>query len=68
MKHTTKIKVLRLLYMDDWSLIGKADEDLQNQMQVATTFSNDIHMDFGLEFCKDCKKERKMSSLTKLNI
>jgi hypothetical protein len=60
MEHTTKIKVLRLLYMDDLNLIGKTEGDLQNQIQTARIFSNDIHMEIGLEFCKDCTKERKM--------
>jgi hypothetical protein len=67
MKHTTKIKVLRLLCMDDLNLIGKAEGDLPNHMQVAKIFSDDIHMEFGLEFCKDFTKETKMMSLTKLN-
>jgi hypothetical protein len=59
MKHTTKINVLWLLYMDDLNLIGRADGDLQNQLQVARTFGDDIHMEFGLEFCKDYTKEMK---------
>ena len=53
--------------MDDLNLIDKAQGDLQNQMQVAKIFSDYVHMEFGLEFCKDCTKERKKISLTKLN-
>jgi hypothetical protein len=43
--------------MDDLNLIGKAEGNLQNQMQVAKTFSDDVHMEFGLEFFKDYKKK-----------
>ena len=35
--------------MDDLNLIGKAEGDLQNQMQVARIFGDDINMEFGLE-------------------
>jgi len=35
---------LHLLYMDDFKLIGKAEEDLQKQTQVVRTFIDDIHM------------------------
>jgi hypothetical protein len=37
------MKVSHLLYMDDSMLIGKREE-LQKQMQVVGTFSQDIHM------------------------
>jgi len=37
--------------MDDLKLIAKLDEELRKQIQTVETFSNDIHMDFGLEKC-----------------
>jgi len=32
-------------------LIAKSDEELQKQIQTVKTFSDDIHMEFGLEKC-----------------
>ena len=46
--HTTKTKVSHLLYMDELKLIGKTQEELQKQMQAVRTFSDDIHMEFGM--------------------
>jgi hypothetical protein len=37
--------------MDDLKLIAKSEEELQKQIQTVKTFSDDIHMDFGLEKC-----------------
>src|SRR5215469_1553793 len=50
-EHTTKTKILHLLYMDDLKLIAKSEEELRKQIQTVKTFSDDIHMDFGLEKC-----------------
>jgi hypothetical protein len=49
-EHTTKKKLSHLLYMDDLKLIGKSEE-LQKQIQRVTTFSDDIHMEFGRDKC-----------------
>jgi len=35
--------------MDDMKLIAKSEEELQKQIQTVKTFSDDIHMEFGLE-------------------
>jgi hypothetical protein len=35
--------------MDDLKLIGKSKEELQKQIQTVKTFSDDIHMEFGLD-------------------
>jgi hypothetical protein len=35
--------------MDDLKLIAKLEEELQRQIQTVKTFSDDIHMEFGLE-------------------
>jgi hypothetical protein len=37
--------------MDDLKLIAKSEEELRKQIQRVKTFSDDIHMDFGLEKC-----------------
>jgi hypothetical protein len=37
--------------MDDLQLIAKLEEELRKQIQTVKTFSDDIHMDFGLEKC-----------------
>jgi hypothetical protein len=50
-EHTTKTKISHQLYMDDLKLIAKSGIELQKQIQTIKTFSDDIHMDFGLENC-----------------
>jgi len=35
--------------MDDLKLIAKSVEELQKRIQTVKTFSDDIHMEFGLE-------------------
>jgi len=37
--------------MDDLKLISKTEEEIQKQMQVFRTFSDDTHMEFGLDKC-----------------
>jgi hypothetical protein len=37
--------------MDDLKLIAKSEEELQRQIQTVKIFSEDIHMEFGLEKC-----------------
>jgi len=50
-EHTTKTKISHLLYMDDLKLIAKSEEELQKQIQTVKTFSDDIHMELGLDKC-----------------
>jgi len=50
-EHITKTKISHLFYMDDLKLIVKPEEELRKQKQTVKTFSDDIHMDFGLEKC-----------------
>jgi hypothetical protein len=50
-EHTTKTKISHLLYMDDLKLIAKSEEEIQKQIQTVKTFSDDIHMEFGIEKC-----------------
>jgi len=48
-EHTTKTKISHLLYIDELKLIAKSEEELQKQIQRVKNFSDDIHMQFGLE-------------------
>jgi hypothetical protein len=50
-EHTTRTKVLHLLYIDYLQLIGETEEELQKQMQLVRTFSDNIHTEFGLDKC-----------------
>jgi hypothetical protein len=50
-EHTTKTKISHLLYVDDLKLIAKSEEEFQRQIQTVKNFSDDIHMEFGLEKC-----------------
>ena len=40
-EHTTKTKVSHELYMGNLKLIGKSEEELQKQMEVVRTCSDD---------------------------
>jgi len=48
-EHKTKTKISHLLYRDDLKLIAKSQEELQKQTQTVKNFSDDIHMEFGIE-------------------
>ena len=37
--------------MDDLKLIAKSEEELKKQIETVKTFSDDIHVEFGLEKC-----------------
>ena len=47
-EHKTYTKISHLLYVDSLKLIRKTQEELQKQVQVDRTFSDDIHMVFGV--------------------
>jgi len=57
-EHTTITKISRLRYVDDLKLMGKTEEEIQKEMQVIRNFSNDIHMDFGLDKCAEIVLKR----------
>ena len=40
-----------MLYMDDLKLLGRNENDLENEMKIVQTISKDINMKFGLEKC-----------------
>jgi hypothetical protein len=68
-EHITKTNISHLLYTDDLKLIAKSEEELLKQIQTIKSFSDDIHMDFGLEKCaKITFKKRKLIHLQNLMI
>jgi len=44
--------------MDDLKFIAKSEEEFQIQIQTVKTFSDDIHMEFGLEKCAKIEFKR----------
>jgi len=48
-QHTTKTKISHLLYINVLKLIAKSEEEFKKQIQTVKNFSDDIHMEFGLE-------------------
>jgi hypothetical protein len=68
-EHITKTEISQLLYMDDLKLIAKSEEELRKRVYTVKTFSDDIHMDFGLEKCaKITFKKGKLIHLQNLVI
>ena len=66
-KHTTKTKISHLLYMDDLKLIGKLEEELQKQVQVVITFSDDIHRNLDLTSVQRLYSREENKFITKYN-
>jgi len=51
------------LYMDDLKLLGRNENDLENEMKIVQTISKDINMKFGLEKCsRKCLKRGSVQS------
>jgi len=50
-EHISKTKISHLIYVGILKLIVKSEKQLQKQIQTVETFSDDIHMEFGLEKC-----------------
>ena len=46
--HETERKISHLLYMDDLKLLGRNENDLENEMKIVQTISKDTNMNFGL--------------------
>ena len=54
--------------MEDLKLLGETEKELQKQMKRIRSFSDDIHMEFGLwQVCKACTQGMKISSVAKFN-
>ncbi|KAI5743538.1 hypothetical protein M8J77_019336 [Diaphorina citri] len=50
----TEVTIDHLFYIDDLKLYAKNKDDLEYNLQLTKTFSNDINMTFGLDKCKTC--------------
>jgi len=49
--------------MDDLKLLGRNENDLENEMKIVQTISKDINMNFGLEKCaRICSKRGSVQS------
>ena len=59
----TERKISHLLYMDGLILLGRNENDLENEMKIVQTISKDINMKFGLEKCaRICLKRGSVQS------
>ena len=47
----TERKIGHLLYMDDLKLLGRNENDLENEIKIVQTISKDKNTNFGLEKC-----------------
>ena len=49
--------------MDDLKLLGRNENDLENEIKIVQTISKDINMNFGLEKCaRICLKRGRVQS------
>jgi len=46
------------LYIDDLKLLGRNENDLENEMKIVQTISKDINIKFGLEKCARIRVKR----------
>jgi len=61
--HGTERKISHLLNMDDLKLLGRNENDLENEMKIVQTIIKDINMKFGLENCaRICLKRGSVQS------
>jgi hypothetical protein len=44
-------EISHLLYMDDWKLQGRNEDDLENKINIVKVISTDINVKFGKEKC-----------------
>ena len=57
--HGTERKISHLLYMDDLKLLGRNENDLENEIKIVIAISTAINMNFELENCaRICLKKR----------
>ena len=49
--HRTERKISHLLYMDDWILLGRSEDYLENEIKIVKAIGKDINTNFGLEKC-----------------
>lgn len=56
--HNQEYVLNHLLYMDDLKLYANSQDQLEKLVQITENFSNDIHMEFGIDKCKTINLER----------
>jgi hypothetical protein len=61
--HGIERKISLLVYMDDLKLLGRNENDLENEIKIVHTISKYINMNFGLEKCaRICLKRGRVQS------
>ena len=56
--HRTERKMNHLLYMDDWKLLGRIEDNLENEICIAKAIIKHINIKSGLEKCaRTCLKK-----------
>jgi len=61
--HRTERKISHLLYMDDLKLLGRNENDLENEIKIVQTISKDMNMKFGVGKCaRICLKRGSVQS------
>jgi len=61
--HGNERKISHLLYKYDLKLLGRNENDLENEMKIVQTISKNINMKFGLEKCaRVCLKRGNVQS------
>jgi len=61
LNYGNEMEVSHLLYMDDLKLLGRNEDDLENEIKIVQAISKDIYMKSGLEKCaKICLKKGRV--------
>jgi hypothetical protein len=63
LNYRTEREISHLLYMDDLKLLGRSEDDSENEIKIVKAIGKDINMNFGLEKCaKICLKKGRVQS------
>jgi hypothetical protein len=52
-----KWEINPLPYMDGWKLLGRSEDNLENEIKIIKAIRKDITMNSGLEVCKNLFKK-----------
>jgi len=59
------IHVCHLMYVDDLELLGRSEDDLDNEIKIVKANSKAINRNFGIEKCaRICLKKGRIQSKT----
>jgi hypothetical protein len=51
--------------MDDWKLLSRSEEDLENEIKIVKAITKDINRNFGLQKCANiCLKKGRVQRKT----